>query len=628
MEPKKRDLRYTLTLAFGALGVVYGDIGTSPLYAFRECFNGPHRIPFSHENVYGILSLIFWCLTIVICIKYLTFVTRADNKGEGGILALLALAIPERIRRNATGVHAFVVAMAVFGACLLYGDGIITPAISILGAVEGLEIATPVLKPYVLPITIAIILVFFAFQKYGTGGVSKVFGPITLLWFTVIGTLGAMQLVHRPEVLLSINPYYAYALFARAPYEAFAVLGSVVLVVTGGEALYADMGHFGRRAIKIAWYSVAYPGLLLNYFGQGALVLEKQEAIVSPFYLLAPSWLLYPLVGLATAAAVIASQALVSGAFSLTMQAIQLGYVPRMQIEHTSAAERGQIYMPKINWAMMLACIALVLGFRTSSNLASAYAVAVTLTMVITSLLFYVAARHVWRWPQWKAGLLVTLTLMIEIPLFAANLLKVPEGGWFPLVIAGTVFTLMATWRTGRKILGTRLRTGTLPLSMFLDEIRMQSPHRVRGTAIFLSSNPEGTPLALMHNLKHNQVLHERVIILTIQTAEVPHIDKEERVDIRPLEMGFYRVIGRFGFMEDPDVPQLLRACRERDLNIEEERTTFFLSRETVLATPRRGMLMWRERLFAFMSRNSQSATAFFRLPPNRVVELGMQVEI
>lgn len=628
MEPKQRDGRYLLGLAIGALGVVYGDIGTSPLYAFRECFNGPHRIPYTHDNVFGVLSLVFWCLTIIVSLKYLTFVTRADNKGEGGILSLLALAFPERIRANAKGLKAFMVGVGVFGASLLYGDGIITPAISILGAVEGLEIATPILKPYVVPITIVVLVTFFAFQRHGTGGMGRVFGPITLTWFVVIGILGLSELRRQPEVLGSINPYYAWRIFAQGPHEAFAVLGSVVLVVTGGEALYADMGHFGRRPMKIAWYGVVLPGLLLNYFGQGALVLRDPSAIVNPFYLLAPQWMLYPLVGLATAAAVIASQALVSGAFSLTMQAIQLGYIPRMQIDHTSAAERGQIYIPKVNWVLMLCCIGLVLGFQTSSRLASAYGLAVTLTMVITSMLFYVASRHVWKWSALKAGVLTAIFLAIEIPLFTSNLLKVADGGWFPLLLAATVFTLMATWRTGRRVLGARLRASTIPLKMFLEDVQLQSPHRVKGTAVFLASNPEGTPLALMHNLKHNQVLHERVVIMTIQTVEVPHIESSDRVQIVQLDHGFFRVIGRFGFMEDPDVPQLMKACSNEGLVFEESRTTFFLSRETVIATPKPGMMIWRERLFAFMARNSQSATAFFRLPPNRVVELGMQVEI
>ena len=628
MTSKEPGRKYLLGLTVGALGVVYGDIGTSPLYAFRECFNGPHQVEFTEENVLGILSLVVWLLTTIVTIKYLTFVTRANNKGEGGILALMALAFPERIRREAKGFRAMLVAGGVFGAALLYGDGIITPAISVLSAVEGLEIATPAFKPYIIPITIAIIIGFFSFQKFGTAGVARIFGPITFLWFITIGILGAVKIFDAPEVLKAINPYYAIRFFAMAPWDSFVVLGSAVLVVTGGEALYADMGHFGRTPMKWAWYSVVLPGLLLNYFGQGALVLENPSAIINPFYKLAPSWALYPLVALATAATVIASQALVSGAYSLTMQAIQLGYSPRMQIDHTSAIERGQIYMPKINWALMIACIGLVIGFGSSSNLASAYGVAVTATMVITSVLFYVAARRVWHWPFWKAGSLTLLFLAIEIPLFAANMLKVHHGGWFPLVAAGVVFTLMATWRTGRSILGQKLRTSVLPLDMFLKDIDAHPVHRVRGTAVFLSSNPHGTPIALMHNLKHNQVLHERVVILTIMTEEVPHVDADDRIEIKDLKCGFHRIIGRFGFMEDPDVPQVFASAEKLGFKIQEAKTTYFLSRETIIATDKPGMFMWRERLFSFMSRNAQSATAFFRLPPNRVVELGMQVEI
>lgn len=617
-----------LALSVGALGVVYGDIGTSPLYAFRECFSGPHKVDFTPENVLGVLSLVVWLLTSIVTIKYLTFVTRANNNGEGGILALLALAFPERVRRDAKGSQALLVGIGVFGAALLYGDGIITPAISVLSAVEGLEVRAHGLKPFVIPITIVIIIVFFSFQKYGTAGIARVFGPITLVWFVTIGLLGLNKIVDSPEVLRAVNPYYAVRFFMADPWQSFVVLGSAVLVITGGEALYADMGHFGRRPMKIAWYSVVLPGLLLNYFGQGALVLENPAAIVNPFYRLAPSWALYPLIALATAATVIASQALVSGAYSITMQAIQLGYSPRMQIDHTSAQERGQIYMPKINWALMIACIGLVLGFQSSSNLASAYGVAVTATMAATSILFYIAARRLWHWSRLKAGLLTAFFLAIELPLLAANLLKVQHGGWFPLVAAGIVFTLMATWRTGRKILGNRLKGAVLPLDMFLKDLEEHPVHRVRGTAVFLSSNPNGTPIALMHNLKHNQVLHERVVILTILTEEVPHVDPAERVEIKDLSCNFHRVIGRFGFMEDPDVPQVFAASEKLGFKIQDARTTYFLSRETILASNKPGMMHWRERLFAFMSRNAQSATAFFRLPPNRVVELGMQVEI
>ena len=628
MTSKDPGRKYLLGLTVGALGVVYGDIGTSPLYAFRECFNGPHQVDFTPHNVLGVLSLIFWLLITLVTVKYLGFVTRANNKGEGGILSLMALAFPERLRREAKGMRALVVSVGVFGAALLYGDGIITPAISVLSAVEGLEIATPVLRPYVIPITVAIIIGFFAFQRFGTGGVAKIFGPITLVWFITLAGLGISKIVQMPGVLRAVNPYYAYQFFAAAPWEAFVVLGSAVLVVTGGEALYADMGHFGRAPMKLAWYSVVLPGLLLNYFGQGALVLQNPAAIENPFYRMAPNWALYPLVGLATAATVIASQALVSGAYSLTMQAIQLGYTPRMQIDHTSAKERGQIYMPKINTALAIACIALVLGFRSSSNLASAYGVAVTATMIVTTILFYIASRRLWHWSALKSGSLTLLFLAIEIPLFASNLLKVPHGGWFPLAVAGVVFTLMATWRTGRSILGQKLKTSVLPLEMFLKDIEAHPVHRVKGTAVFLSSNPHGTPIALMHNLKHNQVLHERVVILTIMTEEVPHVDAEDRIEIKDLKCGFHRIIGRFGFMEDPDVPQVFASAEKLGFKMEEAKTTYFLSRETIIASDKPGMFMWRERLFSYMSRNAQSATAFFRLPPNRVVELGMQVEI
>jgi KUP system potassium uptake protein len=628
MTTPEKGRKYLIGLSIGALGVVYGDIGTSPLYAFRECFNGPHKVDFTPENVLGVLSMIFWLLITLISVKYLGFVTRASNKGEGGTLSLMALAFPDRIRREARGLQAGLIMLGVFGAALLYGDGIITPAISVLSAVEGLKIAAPGLRPYVLPITIAIIILFFSFQRFGTGGVAKIFGPATLVWFITIGSLGLLKVIEVPGVLKAVSPHYALAFIASGPWEAFVVLGSAVLVVTGGEALYADMGHFGRKPMKVAWYAIVLPGLLLNYFGQGALVLQNPAAIEHPFYRLAPAWALYPLVGLATMATIIASQALISGAYSLTMQAIQLGYSPRMQIDHTSAQERGQIYMPKINWTLMIACIALVLGFQSSSNLASAYGVAVTATMVTTTVLFYPAARRLWKWEWWKAGALVVLFLSIELPLFTSNLLKVTHGGWFPLVVAVIVFTLMATWRTGRSILGNRLRAAVLPLGDFLKDIEAHPPHRVKGTAVFLSSNPNGTPLALMHNLKHNQVLHERVVILTIQTVEVPHVEPGERVEVEELSCGFHRIMGRFGFMEDPDVPQVFRACEAHGFKLETARTTYFLSRETIIASDRPGMFKWRERLFAFMSRNAQSATAFFRLPPNRVVELGMQVEI
>lgn len=609
-------------LVVGALGVVYGDIGTSPLYALRECFHGAHSVLPTRVNVLGVLSLVFWSLILIVSVKYLSLVMRADNRGEGGILALMAMASRQG---KSTGL---LVGLGLFGAALLYGDGIITPAITVLGAVEGLEVVTPRFKPYVVPITIAILVGVFSVQRHGTSRVGGVFGPVTFAWFATIGGLGIPQILRTPDVLIAFNPYYAVAFLAHNGFHAFVVLGSVFLCVTGAEALYADMGHFGRKPIKLAWFFVVFPALLLNYLGQGALLLEDPTTAENPFFHLAPRWALYPMVGLAAAASVIASQALISGAFSLTMQAIQMGYSPRLQIDHTSATERGQIYMPKINWILMLLCIGLVLGFQSSSSLAAAYGIAVTLTMSITTILFYFAAQRLWKWSSWQAGLVCGVFLVIELAFFGANFLKIAHGGWFPLVVAAVIFILMSTWKTGRRILGNRLKAGVLPLAMFLEEIRQTPPQRVKGTAIFLAGNPEGTPLALVHNLKHNQVLHERVAVMNIQATEAPHVSDSERVQIDELEPNFYRIIGRFGFMEDPDVPQILEACRKKGLEFDDNRTTYFLSRETIIATPKPGMSMWRERLFSYMARNAQSATAFFRLPPNRVVELGMQVEI
>ncbi len=612
----------------GALGVVYGDIGTSPLYALRECFHGPHAIAPTRANVLGVLSLIFWSLIMIVSVKYLTLVMRADNRGEGGILALMALAFPEPKRKLNCRKTAILVGMGVFGAALLYGDGMITPAITVLSAVEGLEVATPLFQPYIQFIAVVILILLFALQKHGTGRMGRIFGPVTFIWFVTIALLGLRYVIRSPEVLTAFNPYYAYRFFELNGAQGFLVLGAVFLCVTGAEALYADMGHFGRRPIRLAWFCVVFPALILNYLGQGGLLLQDPNAAENPFYRIAPTWSIYPLVILATAASVIASQALITGAFSLTMQAIQLGYCPRLEIDHTSAAERGQIYMPRINNVLMLSCVGLVIGFGSSSGLAAAYGIAVTLTMTITTILFYFADQNLWNWSRLKAAAVCGVFLLIELAFLGANSLKIAHGGWFPLLAAAIIFTLMATWKTGRVILGKRLRAGTLPLSMFLDDIESNPPLRVPGTAIFLAGNPEGTPLALMHNLKHNKVLHEKVVIMTIQTAERPHVDPDERVRVEKLRANFYRVIGQFGFMEDPDVPQIMESCRVNSLEIDEDKATFFLSRETIIATPRPGMFIWRERLFSLMSRNAQSATAFFRLPPNRVVELGMQVEI
>lgn len=619
---------YVTGLAVGALGVVYGDIGTSPLYTMREAFHGTHSVPVTPENVLGILSLIFWSLTLIVAVKYLTFVMRAANKGEGGVLTLLALAFPDRNSRTLSRNRGILIAIGVFGAALLYGDGMITPAISILGAMEGLTVATPEFQKWVLPITVAVIVGVFSVQKFGTGRVGVVFGPIMALWFIAIGILGIKGIYDRPDVLRAVSPHYAIQFFAENGLEGFMSLGAVVLCVTGAEALYADMGHFGRKPIKIAWFALVFPSLLLNYFGQGGLLLADPMARENPFYHLAPRWMLYPLVALATSAAIIASQALISGAYSLTMQAIQLGYSPRMEIDHTSSHQKGQIYMPRINILLAIGCIGLVLGFKTSSGMAAAYGVAVTFTMLITNVLFYFAARRLWKWSKFKTLALLSVFFVIEAAFAGANLVKFAHGGWVPIVIALWVYIFMSTWKRGRALLGERLSASSLPLQLFLDDLKNNPPHRVPGAAVFLAGNAEGTPLALLHNLKHNKVLHERVVILTISTADSPHVDEDERVTVEQLQDGFHRVRGYYGFMEEPSVPDVLEECKNRGLEIKCEETTFFLSRETIIPSSKPGMWLWRESLFAFMSRNAQRATAFFRLPANRVVELGMQIEI
>jgi KUP system potassium uptake protein len=615
-------------LSLGALGVVYGDIGTSPLYALRGCFAGPHAVDPTQANVLGVLSLIFWALILIVSLKYLTFVMRADNKGEGGILALLPLAFPERHAETATRLGIFLTALGIFGAALLYGDGLITPAITVLSAVEGLGEATPLFKPFILPITVGILVALFSVQRVGTGKVGRAFGPVMLVWFTALALLGIKEVVRAPGVLTAINPLHGLHYLLGNGWRGFATLGSVFLVLTGAEALYADMGHFGRKPIRAAWFSLVLPALFLNYLGQGALVLGNPATAHNPFYLLAPAWALYPLVGLATAAAIIASQALISGAFSLTMQAVQLGYAPRMAIDHTSSVERGQIYVPQVNWVLMLACIGLVLGFRSSNNMAAAYGIAVVLTMVITTLLFYFAARRLWGWSAAVAGTLCGIFLAIELVFLTSNLSKVGQGGWFPLFVGLTLYSLLSTWKAGRRVLRERLLSGLLPMDMFMRSLLNHMPPRVPGTAVFMAGNPDGAPAALVHNLKHNKILHERVVILTLLTEEIPFVDPGRRVDITPLGQGFYRVIGRFGFMEDSNVPEVLGRCEERGFEVQEMETTFFLSRETIVPGTDRGWAGWRSHLFALMARNAQHATTFFRLPVNRVVELGMQVRL
>ncbi len=620
--------RYLFTLAAGALGVVYGDIGTSPLYALRECFSGIHGIGVTRGNVLGVLSLIFWSLIVLVTVKYLTFVLRADNKGEGGILALLALAFPERNTAHPGRLAKFMIICGLFGTALLYGDGIITPAISVLSAVEGLNVTTTFFEPYIIPITVAILIGLFSVQRFGTGSVGKVFGAVTVIWFITLAALGLKAIVSRPSILAALNPIHAIQFFVDNGRHSIVVLGSVFLAVTGAEALYADMGHFGRKPIRLAWFSIVLPSLVLNYFGQGALLLEHPGAAQNPFYMLAPGWALYPLVVLATSATVIASQALISGAFSLTMQAVQLGYFPRLRIEHTSHMEKGQVYIAQVNWWLMLACIGLVIGFRSSSHLAAAYGIAVTMTMIITTLLFFFAAQRLWQWSTTKALLICVPFLLIELAFFGANALKIAHGGWFPIVVGIAVFTLLSTWKTGRRLLGEKLQRATIPLSMFFDDVAANPVPRVKGTAIFLSGRLGSVPLSLLHNLKHNKVLHQRVVFLTIISHDRAHIDEDKRIQVENLQNGFYRVVGNFGFMEDPDVPALLQKCKEHGLELNPNEFSYFLSKETLIPTPGRGMMIWREVLFAIMSRNATSAASFFKLPPNKVVELGMQVEI
>jgi KUP system potassium uptake protein len=618
--------QYLAVLTLGALGVVYGDIGTSPLYALRECFHGPHAIPATPGNVLGVLSLICWSLTLIIAIKYLLFVMRADNAGEGGILALLALVSrqPSQPRRS----RASLIALGLFGAALLYGDGMITPAISVLGAVEGLTIATHVFEPYVVPITVAILIGLFLIQSRGTSTVGALFGPIMVVWFVTIALLGVRWIMTNPSVFAAFNPGLGLQFLFHTGWHGFVVLGSVFLVVTGGEALYADMGHFGRRPIRLAWFTLVFPALLLNYLGQGALLLAHPESARSPFYFMAPSWSLYPLVVIATMAAVIASQALISGVFSLTRQAVQLGYCPRLDIEHTSMSEQGQIYIPQVNWALMVATVGLVVAFRTSSALAAAYGIAVTLTMVITTMLAYLVARGSWGASRWVAGSLAAFFLLIEFGFFGANLIKIAQGGWFSLVVGALLYVALSTWKKGRALLAARIVERLYPLDKFLDQIASRPPHRVTGTAIFMTSNREGTPPTLLHNLEHNKVLHERVVLLTVVTSDRPHVPVADRVSVDVLREGFLRATMRYGFMEEPDIPEALSEMTVAGVTINPQDTTYFVGTETLLATKRPGMPMWRERLFVLMSRNALRATSFFKIPPDRVMEVGMQVEL
>ena len=619
--------RYLITLALAALGVVYGDIGTSPLYAIREAFHGTHGIAVTPGNVLGVLSLVFWSLIIVVTIKYHIVIIRADNKGEGGVLALMALVNGSRLARGLSPRRVMII-LGIFGSALLYADGALTPAISVLSAVEGLEIAAPALASWVIPVTLVILIGLFLLQSGGTARIGAMFGPVMLVWFATIGVLGLSEITHQPGVLAAVSPHHAVRFFAENVGRGFVVLGAVFLVVTGGEALYADLGHFGHRAIQMAWFGVALPCLLLNYFGQGALLLRDPAAAANPFYHLAPSWALYPLIALATVATIIASQAVISGAFSLTRQAVQLGYSPRLRIEHTSSREIGQIYVPAVNWGLMGLTCALVLWFRTSSNIAGAYGVALSTLMLITTLMFYVMSREVWRWSFARAALVSGLFLWVDILFFGANMLKIRYGGWVPLVIAAAIFLLMTTWKRGREILAKRMLEKTVPLKMLLADLAAEPPIRVPGTAVFMYGTADHTPPALVHNLAHNKVLHEKVVFLTVVTEDVPHVGAGERTTIRHIGKGFHTVVARYGFMDDPDIEDVLGACRTKTLEIRMEGTTFFLGRETLVASDRPGMPEWREQLFAFMSRNALRATAFFKIPANQVFEVGTQVEL
>ena len=627
-------------LAFTALGVVYGDIGTSPLYAIKECFSGHHSIEPTPENILGVLSLIFWSLNFIVSFKYIGVVLRADNRGEGGSLALLAqvrpLSRPEGGRR-------LLVAVGLIGAALLYGDGVITPAISVLSAIEGVTLAAPAVEPLVWPIATVVLTAVFALQKGGTARIGVLFGPVMAVWFLAIATLGVRGILMAPGVLKALNPWYAIDFFIRDGLDAFLILGSVVLVITGAEALFADMGHFGKRPIRTTWFAVVLPCLLLNYFGQSALLLVDPAARINPFFSLAPSWALYPMVGIATAAAIVASQALISGAFSLTRQAVQLGYSPRVTVVHTSSAQMGQIYIPEVNWALWLGCVTLVVGFQHSSNLAAAYGVAVTGTMLTTTLLLHTIMCDRWQWPRWRARALTGALLVVDVAFFSANLIKIEEGGWFPIVVGIGVYLLMTTWNRGRARLTAIVRENTLGMDLFLQDVARRQPPRVPGTAVFLTSAPAGAPPVLLHHLKHNKVLHEKVILMSVVTEEIPSVDQDERVECTELGEGFYKVIAHYGFMESPDIPAALALLRQpgpdgRPVSIKPMETSFFLGRETLIATRNTPaavpvpdaigrMTMWRKRLFILMTRNARSATAFFGLPPNRVVELGAQIQ-
>ncbi|MGV2291531.1 potassium transporter Kup [Trinickia sp. YCB016] len=615
------------SLAIAAIGVVFGDIGTSPLYSLKEAFSPAHGIALTNNSILGVISLLFWAIVVVVGIKYVLFVMRADNNGEGGVLALMALSL--RSFNTKSRGAAVLMALGIFGACMFYGDAVITPAISVISAVEGLEIATPQLSHLVLPITIVILIALFWIQRHGTALVGKLFGPIMVLWFITIGILGAYHIVRSPGVIAALNPYYAASFMSAHVLQAYVVLGSVVLVLTGAEALYADMGHFGAKPIQMAWYVLVMPSLVLNYFGQGALLMQDPKAIENPFFLLAPDWALLPLVVLSTVATVIASQAVISGAYSLTSQAIQLGYVPRMKVLHTSELAIGQIYVPVVNWMLLFIILCIVIGFKSSDNLAAAYGIAVTATMVITTILLCVSMVKVWKWNRALVALIIGAFMIVDVGFFGANLLKIEEGGWLPLGIGAVLFFLLMTWHKGRMIVKERTAADGIPLAPFLQGLLAHPPHRVSGTAIYLTGSDTLVPVSLLHNLKHNKVLHERTIFLTFVTRDIPYVKDEERVTVRDVGGGLFVVKAAYGFNETPDVKAtLLEVGRMYDLTFELMDTSFFLARETVVPTQLPGMSVWRERVFAWMHQNAAKPTDFFSIPANRVVELGTKIEI
>jgi KUP system potassium uptake protein len=627
----KKDGVFTSTrlhiVTLAALGVVFGDIGTSPLYALKECFSPQHGIPFTPNAVYGIISMLFWAITIVVSLKYVLFVMRADNNGEGGVLALMALSLRTAVAGSRRS--QILMMLGVFGACMFYGDVVITPAISVLSAVEGLEIAVPGMSSYVIPLTLVILTALFMIQRHGTAVVGKLFGPVMLLWFASLGLLGIYNILQAPGILVAINPYYAVSFMMTHSLQAFVVLGSVVLVLTGAEALYADMGHFGIRPIRFAWLFTVMPCLMLNYFGQGANLLTHPAAIGNPFYLMVPEWLLIPMVILSTGATVIASQAVISGAFSLTSQAILLGFVPRMRILHTSVDERGQIYAPFINWMLMILVVAVVLAFKRSDNLAAAYGVAVTTTMVITTILAAIVMRTVWKWHTGLVTLVVTIFFVVDFSFFAANLIKIVDGGWFPLLLGGTAFFLLMTWYSGRMLLRARTKDDGIPLIPFVEGLLAHPPHRVGGTAVFMTGNVETVPVSLLHNLKHNRILHERVIFLKVSIWDVPFVADDKRLKLKELGGNLYLLRAAFGFKEAPDVNSVLAlATQQFDMQFELMETSFFIARDTVVPSKLPGMSMWRERIFAWMHQNAAKPSDFFHIPANRVVELGTKIEI